>query len=656
MPHTASDKSLDEQKLVELFGTTQDVTSPILLVAGDLSCLLEEGAIRTVCWRGVEIIRGISYLLRDRNWGTAPAHVTMHSMEQGSEEFRVEFGMHMELPEGGLDAIANISGRSNGEFVFNVVAQTKIELKTNRCGFVVLHPSSAAGVDLEIGHTDGSLEHTQFPKYISPGQVAFSIKRLKHTPVPGLQVDCQLSADLPHDPLGKFEMEDQRNWSDASFKTYVASLLDPWPYALQPGKTYSQEVKIQVLDSRQPVHRGSLGSKGERQIIVGDSLDTAVPEMGVGVPLKLSGISKEEYSAVIGLQPSWLVAELDLDDLDSAAAQLAAIRQLANDCGAKVQLDVITRHLDNPNGDAERLAQLCMKVDFWPQALRACPAAYFKSYQPTDKWPEGCTLEQFAEAFATRFPAARIGGGMLTYFTELNRKRQGADHIQFIGHSTCPLVHAADDESVMQSTESLESIVSSVRNIWPGLGYRLGPITIGMQRNPYGARITSNPARIRTTMAQDDPRHQATFGAAWLVKYASAVIDQHLELLSFNHSHGVSGPISYGRVGDIQDSLCNPAWRVQTELCKAIGCRLLAIKPASESVSAIGWTDVSGRRQILIANTTPIEEPFALSGSWRFEDLSTPKSLRAHRESSSVGERLDNLHPYQVMLATEFRS
>jgi D-apionolactonase len=298
MPHTASDKSLDEQKLVELFGTTQDVTSPILLVAGDLSCLLEEGAIRTVCWRGVEIIRGISYLLRDRNWGTAPAHVTMHSMEQGSEEFRVEF---------------------------NVVAQTKIELKTNRCGFVVLHPSSAAGVDLEIGHTDGSLEHTQFPKYISPGQVAFSIKRLKHTPVPGLQVDCQLSADLPHDPLGKFEMEDQRNWSDASFKTYVASLLDPWPYALQPGKTYSQEVKIQVLDSRQPVHRGSLGSKGERQIIVGDSLDTAVPEMGVGVPLKLSGISKEEYSAVIGLQPSWLVAELDLDDLDSDSAQLSSL-------------------------------------------------------------------------------------------------------------------------------------------------------------------------------------------------------------------------------------------------------------------------------------------------------------------------------------------
>lgn len=653
MSHTAQVKSLDEQKLVELFGTTQDVTSTILLVAGDLSCLLEEGAIRTVCWRGVEIIRGISYLLRDRNWGTAPARVTMLSMEQGAEGFRVEFGMHMELSDGGLDAVANISGRSNGEFVFNVVAQTKIELKTNRCGFVVLHPSSAAGVDLEIGHTDGSIEHTQFPKYISPGQVAFSIKRLKHTPVPGLQVDCQLSADLPHDPLGKFEMEDQRNWSDASFKTYVASLLDPWPYSLQAGKNYVQEVKLQVLDSRQPGRREPRGVNAERQIVVGNSLDVAMPEMGVGVPLNLSSISKEEYDAVIALHPSWLVAELDLDDLDTAGLQLTAIRRLANDCGAKVQLDVILWHLDNPDRDAQRLVQLCKSVDFWPHALRACPAAYFKSYQPTDKWPQGGTLEQFAQAFATHFPDARVGGGMLTYFTELNRKRQNADHIQFIGHSTCPLVHAADDVSVMQSTESLPSIVSSVRSIWPGLGYRLGPITIGMQRNPYGSRITSNPARIRTTMAQDDPRHQATFGAAWLVKYASAVINKHLELLSFNHSHGICGPLRQTLDGADKNSFCNPAWRVQAALCKAVGCRLLAIEVASQSMCAIGWTNVRGRRQILIANTTPLTETFSLSGNWRFEELSTPKSTQELHASSYFEEMPCNLNPYQVLLATE---
>ena len=34
----------------------------------------------------------------------------------------------------------------------------------------------------------------------------------------------------------KFEMEDHRNWMDASYKTYVCSLLDPWPYTLKKGE------------------------------------------------------------------------------------------------------------------------------------------------------------------------------------------------------------------------------------------------------------------------------------------------------------------------------------------------------------------------------------------------------------------------------------
>ena len=32
-----------------------------------------------------------------------------------------------------------------------------------------------------------------------------------------------------------FEMEDQRNWTDASYKTYVRPLALPWPYTLAGG-------------------------------------------------------------------------------------------------------------------------------------------------------------------------------------------------------------------------------------------------------------------------------------------------------------------------------------------------------------------------------------------------------------------------------------
>ena len=39
-----------------------------------------------------------------------------------------------------------------------------------------------------------------------------------------------------------FEMEDQRNWTGASYKTYVRPLALPWPYTLAAGAKIDQAV------------------------------------------------------------------------------------------------------------------------------------------------------------------------------------------------------------------------------------------------------------------------------------------------------------------------------------------------------------------------------------------------------------------------------
>ena len=43
-----------------------------------------------------------------------------------------------------------------------------------------------------------------------------------------------------------FEMEDQRNWTDASYKTYVRPLALPWPYTLAKGTVIEQAVRLSV--------------------------------------------------------------------------------------------------------------------------------------------------------------------------------------------------------------------------------------------------------------------------------------------------------------------------------------------------------------------------------------------------------------------------
>jgi len=43
-----------------------------------------------------------------------------------------------------------------------------------------------------------------------------------------------------------FEMEDQRNWTDASYKTYCTPLDLPFPVSMERGETMAQEVCLKV--------------------------------------------------------------------------------------------------------------------------------------------------------------------------------------------------------------------------------------------------------------------------------------------------------------------------------------------------------------------------------------------------------------------------
>ena len=71
----------------------------------------------------------------------------------------------------------------------------------------------------------------EFPELIDPVQPMMDLRALTHEPAPGLRVTCRMEGDT-------FEMEDQRNWTDASYKTYVRPLALPWPYTLAAGETH----------------------------------------------------------------------------------------------------------------------------------------------------------------------------------------------------------------------------------------------------------------------------------------------------------------------------------------------------------------------------------------------------------------------------------
>ena len=247
-------------RATKLYGTNAPPAETLTLRAGPLSIELEGGTARDVRHGGVEAVRGIDYLVRDKSWATPAAHLSELTVEESPGRFLVRYVGTIDDAAIKFRYRATIEGSEATGLRFHVEGEALEAFETNRCGFVVLHGiKGVAGAPVTVTHTDGSEEARSFPLTISPSQPMFDIRALRHEPVPGLAVTCLMEAALPLDPAGKFEMEDQRNWTDASYKTYVGSLLDPWPYRLEKGQVLTQTVTVTFEGKA-----GSVGATGAR--------------------------------------------------------------------------------------------------------------------------------------------------------------------------------------------------------------------------------------------------------------------------------------------------------------------------------------------------------------------------------------------------------
>ncbi|MGG5820010.1 hypothetical protein [Falsiroseomonas sp. HW251] len=621
----------DEAALLT-FGTTEPPPARHVLQAGALRCVLEAGVVRHVTWRGVEVLRGIAYLLRDTDWGTPSSKVGGLAVEEDADAFRVSFESCTAVGDATFIVTARIEGRADGSLVFDATGVADGPIDTCRCGFVVLHSAAVAGLDLEVEHTGGAVSHMRFPTEISPSQPVLDIRALTCRPAPWIAVTCRMEADLPLDPAGKFEMEDQRNWSDASFKTYVGSLLDPWPYRLEAGVARRQRVEVAIKDDGPAMPAIATGDAAPHIELV-DAGRMRLPEIGMGVPQGAAGIDDAAAARVAALGPRWLVVSLELDTAGQRE-QLAAAATLARRCGARIQLEIVLPALAPANVELAAAAHLCAEAGLSPAAVLACPRAMMRSYQPSDSWPDVPPPDACAEAARAAFPGARIGAGMVTYYTELNRFRPGGQAFDFIGHATAPIVHAADDVSVMETLESLPHMARSVRAIWPGRGHRIGPSSLAMRSNPYGAALVPNPDLRRAALAGEDPRQHGLFAAAWTIGYAAALAPEGTEMVALHATHGASTLLAMPVSSQLplpSGATVPPVFHALRWLARGGGQRAMMVLGAPPGLGAVAWVDDNSTR-VALANLTPTSLRVRLDGVWRAQTLDLHGVLPALRD------------------------
>ncbi|HWT60749.1 MAG TPA: hypothetical protein VN284_23175 [Rhizobium sp.] len=520
----------------QLYGTHAVETPPIRLTAGKLAADFADGNLRTIRYRGIEVLRAISYLVRDRDWGTYSPVIADLRIEQGDDRFDIAYRARCEGPDGTKLVIdVRIRGYPNRlDFEAEGVSETGFE--TNRCGFCILHPIvDVAGSSARVEHVDGRIVETRFPDVIEPWQPFKEMRAISHEVMPDVTAECRMEGDT-------FEMEDQRNWSDASYKTYVRPLALPWPYKIPVNQPVRQKTSLTIRDISRSAAFSAATSSGVIRLELGTRAGT-MPDIGVVVTPEEADATLSACSLLSEIAPRELLFHFDPNAGHGAEAlqKFAAITAAHRD---RTTLEIALACKLSPSSEAAEIARQIRSADFRPDSILISPSVDRQSTPPGSKWPDCPPLEEIYAAGRAAFPGIRIGGGMLSYFTELNRKRVPAGEIDFVSHCTNPIVHAADDLSVMQTLEALPFITRSVRAIYGDKPYRIGPSTIPMRQNPYGSRTMDNPSGGRIPMANRDPRHNGCFAEAFALGYAIRVLDAGLECLTLSALTGPFGLIA----------------------------------------------------------------------------------------------------------------
>ncbi|WP_102127488.1 hypothetical protein [Deinococcus planocerae] len=409
------------------------MTLPLRAGRLDLTFEPATGGVRWVRFGGVEVLRGIYGAVRDSRWNTVPARVEVREVRAGDEVFRVTFDARYERGDVRYTWRGTIEGR-DGVLTYAFDGEAGSDFLKNRIGLCVLHPlSDTVGQPCEVVHTDGRVEEQAFPELVSPHQPFFDVRELRHTSAHGLRVAVSFEGET-------FETEDQRNWSDASFKTYSTPLADPFPVLMRAGQRTRHVVTLRV--------------SGEVRPVPAEAPPTAPVRPRLGVALDPSDLTPARLERLRSLGLDHLRLDVRFED-----GWRERLREAAG-VGVPLEAALFVRSLDDLRTFAEAAQDL--------QLVRVLP---FEVGSPTT------SASLVREARSVFGPSVAIASGSNVYFAELNRARP-TDEADTLVFPLNPGVHASDAASSFETFEAHAAMLHTARAFAPGRGIVVSPVTL----------------------------------------------------------------------------------------------------------------------------------------------------------------------------------
>jgi len=502
-----------KNSLIHFYGIPWEEQERLFLKAGPLNLIYEAGDLRYIQLEEKEVIRRIYVAIRNCNWDTIPNFLSNVKVNTGDDHFQISYDVRNY--NGDIDFYWKgcIRGEPDGRLIFTMEGEARKEFYKNRIGFCVLYPMKCAGISCryeKVESAGGGTYTAVFPKWISPHQPFMDFKSFSYQTKPDLWIRLDFEGDV-------FEMEDQRNWTDASFKIYSTPLRNPIPVMVQKGQKICQAIRFTLEGKPSTWPKLPKCSSTRRvdesfpTIKIGKVTDHTLCHFGFCINDLINTQFEIPKSIVKKLSPSHLRLDLNLDQPDW---EFKLIKGSDITWQFKVPLWLLLKTSEDqmPSNLGEMLA-----------GLKTIPERIMITKNRLPWNTTANILDALREQMRVAGINSFIGGGTDAWFTELNRNRPPVDKLDFIFWSITPQVHAFDNTSLVENLAAQKATAISAARIAGGLPLIVSPVTLKMRFNPH-ATVPEIPSLSDEIPSHTEPRQWGLFGAVWTLislKYLS---------------------------------------------------------------------------------------------------------------------------------------
>lgn len=433
---------------------------------------------------GRPVVSAVYFCVRDTAWGTVTPTRLTTALSGSSAPGQYKFSCTYEAESVDLRTVGEIEAFPDGSITFSCQTTAGAPLRCARIGWVVILPLSYVGRTYETTGSAGDA-HGVIPDIVAPQLIQDETTFPMIGPFAAIRFSEAGGAPVldVSDDGTSLELEDQRNWADASFKIYQPPLSLVTECTARRGETLEHQVRLLV-------HPGEV-SDAVRVLAVPDPAPSERPSP-----------EAESLLPAIGLL-------LRPDQYRDAGPDADAFAELLKSIApGYLRLDAGVAHPIRPNDFTVRLLRasgLPAELDIHEIGLDSAGLALLADALEDVSILRVHVLGDEESMPSTRLlPDARrllpdvpILAGPDGWFAGFNRCGALAADWDGASWGVCPQVHDFADATILRSHESVQAVADTARQL------------AGPDRMLVASPLILKPHK-------SDQREPQDLGAAWL--------------------------------------------------------------------------------------------------------------------------------------------